>query len=66
MMTADPGFVTSSLREDRHGMTTQVFNDASRSQVRDSDWPPRGFVDLFFKNHRLLESKCRTLFGTFD
>jgi hypothetical protein len=66
MMVAEPSFVISSLREDRHGMTTQVFSETSRNHVRDSDWPPRGFIDVFLKNHRLLESKCRTLFGTFD
>lgn len=66
MMTADPALVTGGLREDRHGIVNKVFDDTTRAQVKDDDWPPSGYVDLFFRNHSLIERKCRALFGTFD
>jgi hypothetical protein len=66
LTTADPVRVIKNLREDIHGLTKEVFTAGIRNSVKDADWPPRGYVDLYFKNHGLLERKCRALFGTYD
>jgi hypothetical protein len=31
--------------------------DVVRTSVRDDDWPPRGFIDLYLKNSDLLEEQ---------
>jgi hypothetical protein len=47
---ADPGNVISNLREGGEA-------DVIRTSVRDDDWPPRGFINLYLKNSDLLDEK---------
>jgi hypothetical protein len=53
LTTVDSAKVINILREESKP-------DFIRNVVRDDDWPPRGFIDLYFKNRDLLEKK---LFG---
>jgi hypothetical protein len=61
LTTADAAQVTTKLRNNTHAVMKNVFDAATRSAVRDDDWPCRGFVDLYFKNRELLERKLREL-----
>jgi hypothetical protein len=59
---ADPVEVRSKLRNEAH-LTAGIFTAATRKAVLDSDWPPRGFVDIHRKHGDVLEQKCHALFG---
>jgi hypothetical protein len=64
LTTADAAQVRNSVRNEVHVMRGN-FSAAIRAAVHDSDWPPRGFLDLYRKHGDILERKCRALFGTF-
>jgi hypothetical protein len=62
LTTVDGASVLNSLRNEVHAVRGN-FNENIRAVARDSDWPPRGFIDLYRKNSGILETKCSALFG---
>jgi hypothetical protein len=58
LSTADPAKVVEELRD-----TSRA--DIVWTNVRDDDWPPRGYIDLYSKNRELLASKYYEIFGSF-
>lgn len=52
LSTADSAKVINTIRLDGS-------LDEYKNEVRDDDWPPRGFINLYSKNSELLEGKLR-------
>jgi hypothetical protein len=64
LTTADSARVIDFLRNEGYAVRG-TFTEAVRKAVRESDWPPRGYLDLYRKHGGILEQKCRALFGAF-
>jgi len=58
LSTADPTKVVEILRD---GSKAAII----RTNVCDGDWPPRGYIKLYFENRDLLAGKYRAIFGAF-
>jgi hypothetical protein len=54
LSTADPAKVIGALRD---GTKAAMIRD----NVRDDDWPPRAFIDLYLRNDDLLANKMQAL-----
>jgi hypothetical protein len=65
LTTVDSADVIKRLRDGAHA-SVGTFSPDIRRAVQETDWPPRGFIDLYFQNHGLLENRCRAIFGTFE
>ena len=63
LATADSTQVIGRLRDGTNGLMKDVFDVSTRNDVRDDDWPPQGYIDLYFKNRDLLENKCERSLG---
>jgi hypothetical protein len=42
----------------------QLAAPAARNDVRDGDWPPKGFLSTYTKHRDLVEQLCRRHYGT--
>jgi hypothetical protein len=62
LTTVDSGNVVKRVRNGAFA-SVDTFSPTVRGAVQEADWPPRGFVDLYFKNHGLLEEKSRAILG---